>query len=272
MTGQTWLMAISDEFRDPAAWGIAGVTGAGAALVGAQAGIATVGMVALGVGLGALVLGVKAVAGSFSNRPKQHGSSAAAKVRPDSLPRPTPGSAQANLVKRSRDASRRLEVLTRTPGDPWLRGQVDTVDDEARAAASALADLAGRVELIDQSLAGLNLGWLAAEDARTRSALDAATDQRLIGELQLSLAALADQRTAADRMALARSTLLARMNAATLGLEGLVARVSELVAVGTTNVDPDRSRAVLDRLTGDLDSLRAGISEAQQFTLPSIEP
>jgi hypothetical protein len=70
-----------------------------------------------------------------------------------------------------------------------------------------------------------------------------------------------EQLAVAGRLAQARDELLARMQATTLSLEGLVARTAELLAMSVSG-GVDLSADRLAGLSGDLDGLRAGLAEA----------
>jgi hypothetical protein len=80
-----------------------------------------------------------------------------------------------------------------------------------------------------------------------------------------------EQLAVAARLADARDTLLARMQTTALGLEGLVARTAEVLAL-TASSGVDTSVDRLDDLTGDLDGLRAGLAEAEEVSRRVLDP
>lgn len=248
-------MDLRSELRDPWGWVAAGIVGG----VGWAVGLLPV--VALGVG--AAVLGAKVVVGAASGRDRAEPGSDG--DRPDELPAPAPGSAAAVLLARGDAAVSRLRQLSEAPGDPWLRAQVTDVDDEAEQALTALRVVGGRVTLVEQSMAGSDLRRLDAEATRLSQAAAAAVDARLRAEQERGLAAVQTQREVAVRLGTLRETLLARMEAAVLGLEGLAARMGEVVALGATAIEHDRARDLVDSLTGELDTVRAGLDEASRL-------
>ena len=68
----------------------------------------------------------------------------------------------------------------------------------------------------------------------------------------------------------ARDTLLARMQATAFGLEGLVARSAEVLAMAASRgVDDSDDR--LAALSDDLDGLRAALAEAEEVSRRVLE-
>ena len=93
----------------------------------------------------------------------------------------------------------------------------------------------------------------------------AAAGERLRAERQRSLDSVTEQLAVAARLADARDTLLARMQATVFTMEGLVARTAEVLAMsasGGLDLTEDR----LAGLSGDLDGLRAGLAEAEEVS------
>ncbi len=258
-------MSVREELRDPWGWLVAGAAGGvgWAALAGAS-----VPALPIGIAIGAAVLGTKVVLGSLSGSKQPERADYADRERPDSLPLPPPGSPAARLLVRGDAAVVRIASLTEAPGDPWLREQVSDVGDESAQALTALREVGGRVTLVEQSLEGSDLRRLDAETARLTSSAAAATDERLRAETQRALTAVAQQREVAVRLSTLRDTLLARMETAVLGLEGLAARMGEVVALGATAIEHDRAAELVGSLTGELDSLRSGLDDARRLADP----
>jgi hypothetical protein len=219
----------------------------------------------VGLAIGAAVLGTKVVLGSAGSRRRQRRRIASESARPDTLPLPPPGSPAASLIARGDAAVRRISSLADAPGDPWLRTQVADVDDESAQAMVALREVAGRVTLVEQSMAGSDVRRLDAESARLSAAVAAAADPRVKAETERALAAVGQQREVGVRLATLRDTLLARMETAVLGLEGLAARMGEVVALGATAIEHDRAAELVTTLTGELESMRAGLDEARDL-------
>jgi hypothetical protein len=258
-------MTVGEELRDPWGWLVAGVSGGigWAALAGVSAAALPVGIV-----IGAAVLGTKVAIGAATRPRSQQKLEYADRSRPDELPLPPPNSPAALLLQRGDGAVRRIAALTEAPGDPWLRDQVADVDDESAEALAALREVGGRVTLVEQSMAGSDLRRLDAETARLRSSASAATDDRLRAETERALTALSQQREVAVRLVTLRDTLLARMETAVLGLEGLAARMGEVVALGATAIEHDKAAELVGSLTTELETMRSGLDDARRLADP----
>jgi hypothetical protein len=256
---------MREELRDPWGWLVAGAAGGvGWAVLAGATSVA----LPVGVAIGAAVLGTKVAIGALTGPKGRSTPGYSDRERPDSLPLPQPGSPAARLLVRGDAAVRRIAALTEAPGDPWLRQQVSEVDDESGQALTALREVGGRVTLVEQSLEGSDVRHLDAETARLTSSAAAATDDRLRAETQRALTAVAQQREVAARLATLRDTLLARMETAVLGLEGLAVRMGEVVALGATAIEHDRAAELVGSLTGELDSLRSGLDDARRLADP----
>jgi len=106
---------------------------------------------------------------------------------------------------------------------------------------------------------------LTAERGRLARAVRQAQTESLRAERQRSLDSVEQQLAVAERLSGARDMILARMQATALGLEGLVARTAELLALGASaGVDTTADR--IAELTGELDGLRAGLAEAEELS------
>lgn len=252
-------MTARDEFRDPWGWLVAAVTGG----IGWAALAAPLGPVAIpvGLGIGAAVLGTKVALGSRSGR-----QAVTTTRRRAALPKPPRSSPQAGLLARAERAQERIRTLSES-GDQELTAQIGGVDDEVGVAVNErLADLAGRVTVADTSLTTARPDLLQDEYARAAAASANETDPVLKQERAKTVAALASQIEAVDRLAKLRQRLLTQMETAVVSLEGLGSRMGELVALGSDPVAHDRSAEVLDQLTSDLDTMRHGLAEAEALS------
>jgi hypothetical protein len=68
------------------------------------------------------------------------------------------------------------------------------------------------------------------------------------------------------RLQQSMSTLLARMESGTLGLERLVAQLAEILALSETATSPVEGAAQLEALADELEGLRAGLAETEQLS------
>ena len=249
-------MSASDELKDPWGWLVAGVTGGlGWAVLAAPLGPAAI---AVGAGIGAVVLGTKVALGSMRHQEKQE--------RRDRLPEAPSRSVQGQFVRRAQAAAGQIHALADRPADPGLRAEVAQVDEQAGSVLDALRELAGRVTLVDQTLSGANPAAVAQEAARLGAVVQSERDPQLRAEQQRALDAVNGQVQSLARLAKLRDRLLARAQTATVDLESLAARTSELVAVGTSAYDGDPASQILAELTMSLESVRTGLAEAEEVS------
>jgi hypothetical protein len=252
------MSRLREELLDP--WGgvIAGVAG------GLAWAVAPVGAVALPLGLGvaAVVYGVKVGASLVGRRPEAEDEVAVTDVP---LRRPRRGSPAEQWLVRAEHAERSLADLAAAPGNAVARSQLGPVRDGAVEAVGTLRRLAGQVTAVEDALDRVQVGRLQAERERLVAAVGAAGGARLRAERQRSLDSVTEQLAVAGRLADARDTLLARMQATVLTVEGLVARTAEVLAMsasGGLDLTADR----LAGLSGDLDGLRTGLAEAEEIS------
>jgi hypothetical protein len=251
-------VAVSDELKDPWGWLVAGVSGGlGWAVLAAPLGPAAI---AVGAGIGAVVLGSKVALGAMrspSQPPRQ---------RRDRLPEAPRQSPQGQFVLRARSAAQQIHVLADRPADAGLRAEIAQVDAEAGTVLEALRELAGRVTLVDGALQSANPGQVQQEAARLQALLTAEADPQIRAERQRALDAVTTQSESLARLARLRETLLARAQTAALDMEGLAARTGELVAMGTSAFEGDPAGQILADLTMSLESVRTGLAEAEEVS------
>lgn len=246
---------LKDELLDP--WGgvIAGVAG------GLAWAVAPLGALALPVGLGvaAVVYGVKVGAGVLTR-----GGGADAPAAPAALPPPRPprrGSPAEQWLRRAEQAERSLGELIGSPDSATTRDQLLPVRDGAAEAVATVRRLAGQVTSVEDYAERVRPDQLEAERARLAAAVAAAGSERVRAERQRSLDSVTESLAVAHRLAGSRDELLARMQSTTLTLEGLIARTAEVLAMSVSG-SLDLSEGRLAGLAADLDGLRAGLAEA----------
>lgn len=249
-------MSIREELSDPWGWLVAAISGGLGWAVLAPAAAA----VPASVGIGATVLMAKVAIGMASNR----GRRASDEQAQDRLPEAPPASPQFALVARARRAVQRIADLSQRPSDAWLRDEASQVLAGSSTVLESLVDLGGRVTLLDTSVEAADPNALAGEIARLQNALSATTDAGVRADQTRALEALDSQSESIARLLRRRESLLAQMQAAAVGLEGLAARTGELVALGTTSYKSDDAVGIVTDMTSSLDTMREGIDEARR--------
>jgi hypothetical protein len=248
-------MAAGDEVRDPWTYVAGGLAGGLAWALGIFPPAA--------IAIGAAVLGVKIAVGA------------------------------ANRAPRRDPHDRRLPVLTRTPEAAWLaragkaqrtfgdiarsaRGgpiaeRVVSFGDEVAQAMGALERLAGQASTIRTAMARMDPKALAWERDRLSRAAGSREDPRILAERERALGSVHAQLETYGRLTTTLATLLARLESGTLAIEGLVARLAEVVALAETSTAVADEVAQVDELAMELEGLRAGLVEAESVTTRAMQ-
>ena len=247
-------MAIRDDARDP--WGL---------LIAVLAfGLAwAVGVsFAAAVGIGAAVLVVKLAADALT---PGRGSSSRALQRP---PRNSPAGL---LLARAEIAVRSIRDQAETVAPGPAHEQLTAAVSGAQSALDGMRRLAAQAAIMDAALQRIDRSALQAEAQRLEAADSGNNPAELQDETKRSVAAVREQIAVADRLSAARESLLARAQTATLGLEGLVARVVEVVALTATAGGVDTVSSKIGDLANELEGLRAGLAETEALSKRAIE-
>jgi hypothetical protein len=246
-------VGVREQLTEP--WGIVTATLLGGLGAAVTAAVATPAVLALPVGLAiaGAVYGVRVGLGALGDR------SSSPAPRPDpalaALPQPVRGGAAWGWLRRAELAVTTLHRQTESPTDPVLRVQIGDVDDQAAGALTDLRRFAGQVTLIEQTMSGIDGRRLEQEYGSIKRGLNGVPPGPLREEQERALRAVGDQRDVARRLAGARDTLLARMQSAVLELEGLVARMAELLALHATTSGGDVTAGRVAELTNDLEGV-----------------
>lgn len=245
-------MSLSEELRDP--WGlvVAGVAGGLAWAFAAP--------VAAAVAVGAGVYGAKVLTGVLT------GGGDAPPTRRSPLPRPPKGRPAAYWLERAEGAVRMLDVLAGTATDGAAGDAVRSAAADAGRTLDELLRVSVQVTAVEGAEARVDLHGLDEEAERLEQRARAATNPQQAAELRRSSAAVRDRLAVAARLDEARETLLTRMEATALGLEGLVARLAEVLALTATSGGVDTSAAEIAELAGEIDGLREGLAETEALS------
>jgi branched-chain amino acid transport system substrate-binding protein len=179
------------------------------------------------------------------------------------LARPRAVTASARLLTRAEAAVDRLREQCGSVPDPELRGRLASIEGSSATTLGELRGLAGQLDGIEESLRHHPVDRLRQQYAAHRDAVAGAAPGPVRAAREQGLRALGEQLAAAERLDAARQALLARIETAVLGLEGLDARVAELRALSGGPVSmTDRVTALSD----EVDGMRAGLVEAGQIS------
>jgi hypothetical protein len=251
-------MSLAQRLADP--WGLVagGITGGLAGAVAAASAGFAVGL-PIAVGTGAAVWAVKVGLDALTGR--------------SATPRAVPPTGRALYwVQRADKAVGTLRRQSESVADPGLRERVADVDDRAAEVVTDLRRLAGQAAAVGRAAREVNEARLATEAARVRATVDATRDPALRAEQLRSLHALEEQLAVSGRLQSTEASLLARMESTTLGLEGLIAKLAEILALATMAGDSrDADRRLAD-LGDDLGGLRTGLVESEELSRQVLEP
>ena len=186
------------------------------------------------------------------------------------LPRPPRGSIAAQWLDRATGAVRGLDELARTAHPGAAGDAVRNAADEAGDTLDDLARLAGQVTAVERALQRVDASGLDDEVARLDQAAQYAPTAEMRDEMARSAVAVRDRQAVRDRLIGARQTLLARMQAVALGLEGLEARLAEVLAMTATTGGVDTTAAEIAELATELDGLRAGLAETEAISRKAL--
>jgi hypothetical protein len=236
-------------------------------LAGAIAGVLTAALalaagagpsgLALGAVVAVVVYGLKAGAGALARR---H-----APTPDEQLPMPAKGSPAEVWLRRAERAVRTLRDQT-AAAPVAMGGQVADVGEDAARTLQELRRVAAQVAAVEDAAGRLDVTRLQAERTRLVQAVFGESEGSARKERERAAAAVADQLAAYGRMQTVRDELVARMEATALGLDGLVARLAEVLALAATAGGVDTTADRISELTGSLDGLRAGLVETEALS------
>jgi hypothetical protein len=248
---------MRDELGDPWSFVAGGLTGGLAAAVAAALGPGAVVAAGVGLGVAVVVYGVKVGVGALTDRDR---APAAA------LPMPAKGSPADGWLRRAEQAVRTLHEQTESPSDATTRAQVSDVDDQAAETLVELRRLAAQVAAVESAAVRIDIARLHVEQQRLAASVASARDPALRAERERAVHSVSEQLAVYDRLLVARDTLVARMQTTAIGLEGLIARLAEVLALAATAGGVDTTAQRIADLSGDLDGMQAGLRETEALS------
>lgn len=244
-------MGVAREARDP--WGL---------VAGGLAGGLTWALLSTVPGalvVGGAVYGVKVLAGALINKDKPRRSPWRKLPVRDSSP-------EEGWLERAERAARAFGDLAASVPPGPVAEQAQDVGGRARETLDAIARLAGQVSAVTIALGHVDHASLDAERAELATALRQMEDPQVRAELERSIESLDAQLGVHRRLVQARDALFARLRSGALGMEGLVARLAEIMALTETSATSTQAVARIGELSDSLDGLRAGITETEDLS------
>lgn len=246
-------MSLGDELRDPWALVAAGIAGGAAWAVGIP--------VVAAVGVGAVVLGVKAGIGALVRRGPR---------RPK-LPIRDQSPEQRWLRRAQRAVESLTDLASSAPAEGAVAERCRTVAEQASGALDSLRRLGGRVSAVAAALRHVDVARLASEEQRLAAEHGAASDAPVQSEIGRALESVRSQLAVHERLRQAERSLLARMESTAIGLEGLVASVAEVLALADSASSPAEGAQQIDALAEQLEGLRSGLAETEDLSVRALE-
>ena len=248
-------MRLADEMRDP--WGllIGGVVGG----LAWATGIAPV----AAVGIGAAALAVKVV-GGLVTRGQPPRSETGRQLPIDFR------SVEGQWLRRAEQAVDAFDEIARSIPPGPVAERLVPFATETHASYASLRRLAGQAGLVRESGTRINPSALDRELARLTAAVEAAESARVRTERTRSLQSVQSQLDTYRRLGEAYESLLARLESGAIGLESLVARLTEVVALTETSSTTFDDASVVESLSAELEGLRSGLVEAEGISAETL--
>jgi hypothetical protein len=244
-------MGLPDEVRDP--WGllVSAVSGGLAWAVGLDP--------AAALGIAGAVLAVKVASGTLFGRERAPAGDLPVRQ----------GSPEDAWLRRAEKAARSLRDVAHSAEAGPIADRLRSVVTETGSTISDLRRLAGQTSSVTAAMHRVDLPALQREEAQLQEVL-ASANVAVHPETERSLASVRSQLDVHRRLYDTASAMLARMQSGALGLESLVARIAELVALGDASPGLGDGLAQLDELASDLEGLRVGLHEAEELSRQAL--
>jgi hypothetical protein len=241
-------MGIREEIRDP--WTL--VLGGIAAGLGWAVGLPA----AAAAGIGAAVYAVKVLSGSLVNRrPALPSGDLPVRSR----------STEAWWLERAQRAAKSFRGLSESAHQGPIAERLAAMNDQVTGTLDGVRRLAGQASAVGEALGRIDPGQLGDEARRLQAQARMATNDEVRTETSRSLDSVREQIDVYRRLQEAASKLQARTESAVLGLEGLVARLVEVLALVQTQ-SPVEGAQRIDALADELEGLRAGLAETESLS------
>lgn len=251
-------MSLSDEIRDPWSYVVGGLAGGMAFAVGIFPPAA--------IAIGAAVLGAKVATGAFT----KSGRKRADKSRDRRLPVIT-RTDEAKWLYRAEQAADQFHDIAHAASEGPIADRVRTFGMQTDESIASLQRLAGQASAVRLAIARIDPRRLQYERDRLMAEHDRISDPGVRAERERSLRSVQTQLETYQRLAVTLTTLLARLESGALAIEGLVARLSEVVALAAASGVAAGGGSQVDELAQELEGLRAGLVETEGITTQAVE-
>jgi hypothetical protein len=177
--------------------------------------------------------------------------------------RPARGTPEAMLIARAEAAVTSIRRLRASAGSGAVAYRCTVIAGQADDAVVILRRLAYQSGVVSRLAARTDLDELRRTDASLRHQLGVLDEGPARQQTEYALRSLTAVLAAAERLEATRRELFGRIETAALGLEGLVARVAEVVARSEFGSGIAGPR--VEDLTAELDTLRAALVETEDL-------
>ena len=178
-------------------------------------------------------------------------------------PRPIPGSPEALWVIRAEAAVAAIRRLRASAGSGAVAYRCTVIAKQAADAVVILRHLAYQSGLVSRLAGSTDLAELRRTDASLRHQLGVLGEGPARQQNEYALRSLTARIEAGERLEATQRELVGRIEAGALGLEGLVARVAEIVAL--SELGSGVAAPQVDELAAQLDTLRAALVETEDL-------
>ena len=241
-------MALADEVRDPWSYLLGGLAAGLAWAVQLP--------VEAAAGIGAAVFGVKVLIGGVMSRQDRGGGR---------LLRIRSGSPEERWTRRGEQAVRSFRRLGESVRTGPIADRARSIGTEADGMLAAVRRLAGQASAVREALRRIDIVQLMREEDRLTYQLGQAETDDVRTEIERSLESVRAQHSVYTRLEDAGSRLQARIEAVVIGLEGLVARLVEILALVEAQ-SPVEGAQQVNELSEELEGLRAGLVETENLS------
>ena len=178
-------------------------------------------------------------------------------------PRLAPGTPEALWIARAEGAVASIRRLSASAGRGAVAERCAVIAGQAAEAVVILRRLAYQSAVVSRLAGSTDLAELRRTDASLRHQLTVLDEGPARRQNENALRSLTARLEAGERLEETQNELMGRIEGAALGLEGLVARVADIVARSELGSGVTAPR--VDDLASELDTLRTALIETEDF-------